>query len=62
MTDYQELGVRPVINAYATVTIFGGSLMPAEVVDAMNAAAGSFVDLAQLQRRVGERHRGSDRQ
>ena len=55
MTTYQSLGVRPVINAYATVTKFGGSLMPPEVVNAMNQAAGSFVDLAQLQRRVGER-------
>ncbi len=55
MITYQSLGVRPVINAYATVTKFGGSLMPPEVVNAMNQAAGSFVDLAQLQRRVGER-------
>ena len=55
MTDYQSLGIRPVINAYATVTKFGGSLMPPEVIAAMNEAAGSFVDLAQLQRRVGER-------
>ncbi len=55
MTNYQELGVQPVINAYATVTKFGGSLMPEEVVSAMNAAAGAFVDLAQLQARVGER-------
>ncbi len=55
MTNYQSLGVRPVINAYATVTKFGGSLMPPEVLSAMNEAAGSFVDLAQLQRRVGER-------
>ena len=55
MTTYQSLGIRPVINAYATVTKFGGSLMPPVVVSAMNEAAGSFVDLAQLQRRVGER-------
>ncbi len=55
MTDYQSLGIRPVIIAYATVTKFGGSLMPPEVIAAMNEAAGSFVDLAQLQRRVGER-------
>ena len=55
MTDYQSLGIRPLINAYATVTKFGGSLMPPEVVNAMTAAAGSFVDLADLQRRVGER-------
>ena len=55
MSNYQSLGVQPVINAYATVTKFGGSLMPPEVLTAMNAAAGSFVDLAQLQRKVGER-------
>ena len=55
MTNYQSLGVRPVINAYATVTKFGGSVMPPEVIEAMNTAAGSFVDVAQLQRRVGER-------
>ena len=55
MTNYKELGIRPVINAYATVTKFGGSLMPPAVIKAMNEAAGSFVDLAELQRRVGER-------
>ena len=55
MTDYQSLGVRPVINAFATVTKYGGSLMPPEVLAAMNAAAGAFVDLQALQRAVGER-------
>ena len=55
MTDYQSLGIRPMINAYATVTKYGGSLMPPEVLSAMTDAAGSFVDLAQLQCRVGER-------
>ena len=54
MTTYQTLGIRPVINAYATVTKFGGSLMPPEVLKAMGEASGAFVDLAQLQRRVGE--------
>ena len=55
MTKYQDLDVRPVINAYATVTKFGGSLMPAEVLEAMRDAAGAFVDLANLQSRVGQR-------
>lgn len=55
MTDYQDLGIRPLVNAFATVTKYGGSLMPPEVLRAMNEAAGSFVDLAQLQRRVGDR-------
>ena len=47
MTNYQKLGLRPLINAYATVTKYGGSLMPPEVLAAMNQAAGNFVDLAQ---------------
>lgn len=54
MTDYQSLGIRPVINAFATVTKYGGSLMPPEVIAAMNEAAGAFVDLQQLQGAVGE--------
>ena len=58
MTDYQSLGIRPLINAYATVTKYGGSVMPAEVVQAMNAAAAVFVDLAELQRKVGDRIAG----
>ena len=55
MTTYQDLGLTPLINAYATVTKYGGSLMPPEVLTAMNEAARAFVDLAHLQRRVGER-------
>ena len=55
MTDYQSLGIRPLINACATMTKYGGSLMPPEVLAAMNDAARAFVDLQLLQRRVGER-------
>src|SRR5262245_49286863 len=55
MTIYESLGVRPVINACATLTRLGGSLMPPEVLQAMNEAAACFVDLHELQRRVGER-------
>src|SRR5581483_3475911 len=51
---YAELGVRPVINACATLTRLGGSLMPPEVLEAMAEAARHFVDLQELQRRVGE--------
>ncbi|HZX08936.1 hypothetical protein, partial [Kribbella sp.] len=49
------LGLRPVINANATVTVLGGSLMPPPVVQAMADAAAHFVDLPELNRRVGER-------
>ena len=52
---YDELGIKPVINASATLTRLGGSRMPTEVVDAMNAAAHAFVDLNELQEKVGAR-------
>lgn len=55
MSTYQSLGIRPVINAYATLTRLGGSLMPPEVLQAMQEAAHCFVDLPELQIRVGER-------
>lgn len=54
MSIYDDLGIRPVINAHATLTRLGGSLMPPEVIEAMNDAAGSFIDLIEFQRRVGE--------
>ncbi len=47
--------IRPVINANATVTVLGGSLMPPPVVQAMADAAGQFVDLPSLYEEVGER-------
>ena len=53
-THYADLGVRPVVNAAATLTRLGGSLMPPPVLDAMRDAAENFVDLVELQRRVGE--------
>ena len=52
---YADLGIRPVINASATLTRLGGSLMPAVVLEAMTEAASSFVDMGELQRRVGSR-------
>jgi L-seryl-tRNA(Ser) seleniumtransferase len=54
-TTYAELGIRPVINASATLTRLGGSRMPPVVLEAMQSAAESFVDLVELQRCVGER-------
>ena len=48
-------GMRRVINANATVTVLGGSLMPPPVVQAMVDAAAQFVDLPELNLRVGER-------
>lgn len=52
---YEALGVRPIINAAGTITTLGGSIMPPEVITAWNAASQSFVNLLELQDRVGER-------
>jgi uncharacterized pyridoxal phosphate-dependent enzyme len=52
---YEALGVKHVINATGTVTNLGGSLMPAEVVAAWVDASRHFVNLADLQDKVGER-------
>lgn len=53
MRTYAELGVRPFINAAGTITKYGGSRMPPEVLAAMTAAAGAFVDLDELNERAG---------
>lgn len=50
-----ELDVRPVINAAATLTAIGGSLMPAPVRAAMVDAARYFVDYRDLQHKVAAR-------
>ena len=52
---YADLGLRRVINASATLTRLGGSIMPQPVIEAMIQASRSFVDLPELQRRCGER-------
>lgn len=55
MSRYDDLGVRRVINASATLTRLGGSLMPPPVLAAMQEGASAFIDLPELQQRVGER-------
>lgn len=55
MGIYEELGIRPIVNASATLTRLGGSVMPPQVLEAMADASRHFVDLDELQLRVGER-------
>lgn len=55
MDIYDELGVTKVINGSATLTRLGGSLMPPEVLSAMTEAARHFVDMDELQRKVGQK-------
>ena len=55
MGIYDDLGIKPLINGYATLTRLGGSLMAPEVLAAMAEAARSFVDIDELQANVGRR-------
>lgn len=53
MTLYESLGIKTRINAAACYTALGGSIMPPEVISAMNDAAKSFISLHELQQRAG---------
>jgi L-seryl-tRNA(Ser) seleniumtransferase len=52
---YQELGVRPLINAAGTYTMLGGSLLRPEVMEAMQSASRQFVNIVELHQAVGKR-------
>ncbi|AMY08815.1 selenocysteine synthase [Luteitalea pratensis] len=52
---FKELGVRPFINAAGTYTDMTASLMPPEVMTAINYASKQFVPLNELHDRIGER-------
>jgi uncharacterized pyridoxal phosphate-dependent enzyme len=51
----EKLGLRTFINAAGTYTAMTASLMPQEVIDAINAAAKEFVMLDEVQDKVGEK-------
>jgi uncharacterized pyridoxal phosphate-dependent enzyme len=52
---FRQLGVRPFINAAGTYTAMTASLMPPEVMEAINYASKHYVMLDELHDRVGER-------
>jgi uncharacterized pyridoxal phosphate-dependent enzyme len=52
---FKELGVRPFINAAGTYTDMTASLMPPEVMAAIEYASKHYVPLSELHDRVGER-------
>lgn len=52
---FERLGLRPVVNADARLTVLGGSRMPPEVTAAMVEASQRYVDLHALQQQVGSR-------
>lgn len=52
---YQRLGVRTFINAVGTITTLSGTLMPPEVLRAMEEASHNFVPIHELQEKAGAR-------
>ena len=52
---FKELGLRTFINAAGTYTSMTGSLMPKEVTEAITYGATEYVNLDELQDKVGER-------
>lgn len=55
MSIYEELGLKPFINASEPYTRNGGSVMSRQVIEAMAEAAECFVDMGTLICRVAER-------
>ena len=52
---YASLGIKPVINGVGVVTVLGGSIMPPEVIAAMEEASRFFIPLPELEKKVGTR-------
>ena len=52
---YRSLGVRPLINASAPLTVLGGSILAPGVLEAMSSAAQCFIDINELEIAVGAR-------
>lgn len=55
MSIYEQLGVKPIINACGTVTRLGGAPMPAQVLAAFTQAAVESVPLEHLQAAASRR-------
>ena len=50
---YKRLGVRPLINAGGTQTLWGGSTLSSEVMQAMVDANSNHVEMEELSRQGG---------
>lgn len=55
MDIYEQLSVKKLINAGGPQTIYGGSLMQPEVIQAMAEANRAFVNINELQAKAGAR-------
>ena len=54
MDILKECGITPFINAHDTYTVYGGSRMAENTLEAMREISRCFVDMEQLQRNLGE--------
>lgn len=55
MDIFEKLGIKRYINAHDTYTVYGGSRMSPRTLKAMEEIAGSFADMEELQRVLGDR-------
>lgn len=55
MHFYEKNGIIPYINAHDTYTVYGGSRMADNTLQAMREAAENFVDIGQMQKVLGEK-------
>ena len=53
MDIFDDLGVTRYINAHDTYTVYGASRMTEQTLEAMCLASKSFVDMEELQRKLG---------
>lgn len=54
MSVIEELQITPYINAHDTYTVYGGSRMSARTLEDMRQIAAVFVDMDELQLRLGQ--------
>lgn len=54
MVDYDALGIKKIVNAAGTYTVYGGSLISPKVISAMEVASRNFVDIDELLEKTGK--------
>ena len=53
MSSYKDLGVRRVVNGQFPITRLGGSVIPKEVLDAMEESTNNWCGIWELEEKVG---------
>ncbi|MBR3927849.1 MAG: aminotransferase class V-fold PLP-dependent enzyme [Clostridia bacterium] len=55
MDIFEKIGITPYINAHDTYTVYGGSRMAENTIEAMREISKHFVDFDELQMKVGKK-------